>query len=340
MTDNPFNYVVAGEADWATSYNANFRALDRGFHITERAGTGINTGMVLWLNSGGFFFPYDPNSTSISPHAFAYTAASSGDSFTALAWGVVRSLDITSPVLTGRPAFVSALTPGLIVSSPNAAPVGYGVANHGFVFNPLLISNNGVYNAPTINSPAISNGRFTGTNSFDTINVASTFKGPDGITWTTAGVNSGVFNNPRVTGVASLQTVSAQSLISGVGALFTATMSVNNITHSVADSNAAFTMRNTGSSNKEWVVYPVGNNYVIREAGVSDRITISAARSAFDNVVKAKTYTVATLPTGGDGDMSYVTDALTPVALAAVVGGGAVHVPVYYNGGTSAWDVM
>ena len=46
-------------------------------------------------------------------------------------------------------------------------------------------------------------------------------------------------------------------------------------------------------------------------------------------------YTVATLPTGVVGDRAYVTDATAPVYNAALTGGGAVVVPVFYNG--AAW---
>ena len=46
-------------------------------------------------------------------------------------------------------------------------------------------------------------------------------------------------------------------------------------------------------------------------------------------------YTVATLPTGIVGDRAYVTDALAPAYGVAVAGGGAVTVPVFYNG--AAW---
>ena len=48
--------------------------------------------------------------------------------------------------------------------------------------------------------------------------------------------------------------------------------------------------------------------------------------------LRLKGYTVATLPAGTVGDNAYVTDAMAPVALAAVVGGGAVVVKVFYNG--------
>lgn len=47
-------------------------------------------------------------------------------------------------------------------------------------------------------------------------------------------------------------------------------------------------------------------------------------------------FTVATLPAAGTvGRISYVTDALAPTFLAAVVGGGAIVTPVFDNG--SAW---
>ena len=54
--------------------------------------------------------------------------------------------------------------------------------------------------------------------------------------------------------------------------------------------------------------------------------------------VKFPVYTVATLPVAGNaGRRAFVSNALTPVALSAVVGGGAVTVPVYDNG--TAWIV-
>lgn len=46
-------------------------------------------------------------------------------------------------------------------------------------------------------------------------------------------------------------------------------------------------------------------------------------------------YTVATLPAGTVGDIAYVTDATAPTYNGALTGGGAVVIPVFYNG--SAW---
>ena len=50
------------------------------------------------------------------------------------------------------------------------------------------------------------------------------------------------------------------------------------------------------------------------------------------DILKLKAYTVGTLPAGTVGDMAYVTDALAPTYNATVVGGGAISVPVFYNG--------
>lgn len=48
--------------------------------------------------------------------------------------------------------------------------------------------------------------------------------------------------------------------------------------------------------------------------------------------VRRKGYTVATLPAGVQGDSAYVTDALAPVFLGIIAGGGAVITPVFHNG--------
>jgi len=59
----------------------------------------------------------------------------------------------------------------------------------------------------------------------------------------------------------------------------------------------------------------------------------------FNKAVTTPT-TVAGLPASPvDGQRGFVTDALAPAFGASVAGGGAVHVPVYYNSATAAWTV-
>ncbi|MES2224996.1 MAG: hypothetical protein V4478_03340 [Patescibacteria group bacterium] len=62
---------------------------------------------------------------------------------------------------------------------------------------------------------------------------------------------------------------------------------------------------------------------------------VNSGASKFGGTVQLMNYTVATLPTGVQGMTAYVTDALTPTFGTTVVGGGAVVIPVFYNG--SAW---
>ena len=59
--------------------------------------------------------------------------------------------------------------------------------------------------------------------------------------------------------------------------------------------------------------------------------------TTLNGLIKQQTYTVANLPTGTSGSRSFVTNALAPSFGAAVVGGGAVGVPVYHDG--TSWKV-
>ena len=69
--------------------------------------------------------------------------------------------------------------------------------------------------------------------------------------------------------------------------------------------------------------------------GVSGGILAISASVAITGVVSTSGYTVATLPAGTVGQRAYVTDALAPAYGVAVAGGGAVTIPVFYNG--AAW---
>ena len=66
----------------------------------------------------------------------------------------------------------------------------------------------------------------------------------------------------------------------------------------------------------------------------STGLAVTGAISA-TTTIKTGGYTVATLPAGTVGMRAYVTDATAPTYNGALTGGGAVTVPVFYNG--SAW---
>ena len=79
---------------------------------------------------------------------------------------------------------------------------------------------------------------------------------------------------------------------------------------------------------------PTGTNYLINAGvgGTSKFSVTNTGKTTLTNVLNLKSYTVATLPTGTQGDVAYVTDALAPTFLMAVTGGGTVKAPVFYDG--------
>jgi len=91
-------------------------------------------------------------------------------------------------------------------------------------------------------------------------------------------------------------------------ALYTSTNSVN-----IAAETAG-----TGADNLNVSLLPAGTGVVV-----------------IDAPLRLKGYTVATLPAGTQGDTAFVTDAVAPTYLGALVGGGAIVTPVFYNG--AAW---
>ena len=75
-----------------------------------------------------------------------------------------------------------------------------------------------------------------------------------------------------------------------------------------------------------------GNPNIANVTGTG--LAVTGALSATTTVATGG-YTVATLPAGTVGMRAYVTDALLPTYNGALTGGGAVTVPVFYNG--AAW---
>ena len=59
---------------------------------------------------------------------------------------------------------------------------------------------------------------------------------------------------------------------------------------------------------------------------------VTTGAVTFGGTVRSGGYTVATLPAGSQGVRTFVTDALAPAFLAAVVGGGTAISPVFHNG--------
>ncbi len=136
--DQNFSLPSAGQSDWDTDLNGNFTIIGRGYHVLGQAGSDVATGVAVTVDSGGFFRPFDPNSTAILPHGFAYKAVDSGEQDTFLLSGIVRSIAINSPVVPGEAVFASANGSGYLVGSYSGAsrPLGFGTEEDGLFFSP------------------------------------------------------------------------------------------------------------------------------------------------------------------------------------------------------------
>lgn len=102
--------------------------------------------------------------------------------------------------------------------------------------------------------------------------------------------------------------------------------------------NSSPTINQTGGASG--IVRSLYINPTLTSAFDFRAIEVTAGKSMFkeviaDGVVRLKSYTVATLPTGVEGDTAYVTDATAPTYLGTLTGGGSVVCPVFYNG--TAW---
>jgi hypothetical protein len=95
----------------------------------------------------------------------------------------------------------------------------------------------------------------------------------------------------------------------------------------------------TFSANNGFLIFRTLSNSINTEilrlapgqATFSSSVTASSI-IASAGTIRLKGYTVATLPAGTQGDTAYVTDATAPTYLGALIGGGAIKCPVFFDG--------
>jgi hypothetical protein len=115
---------------------------------------------------------------------------------------------------------------------------------------------------------------------------------------------------------------------SGLTKIISSTPSINQSgTAGYTALNINVTETGTGSGAKNLVMLGVGG---VEKFSIDNGGIVKASAQ-----VRLKGYTVATLPTGTQGDTAFVTDALAPAFNVAVVNGGTVVTKVFYNG--TAW---
>lgn len=162
-----------------------------------------------------------------------------------------------------------------------------------------------------------------------TVAGAPTWSSNQAITLSTA-------SQPNVTTMSALTTIGTlvagavpASLVTagtfGAGNyVFPGTLSLSTAASQIVPGATSLSLRNNANN---------ADNLLILDAGTAT----FRAGVIVGAPVRHKGYTVAALPAGTQGDFAFVTDALAPAYHVAAVGGGAVVVPVFYNG--AAWIV-
>jgi len=170
-------------------------------------------------------------------------------------------------------------------------------------------------------------------------------------TITDNGTNIGIGNNSsspaenlevRTTGTAGF--AMTRNAISNSARFYFKTGITYNWSIGIRATRNDYSIFNEVLSSEAFTINMSTNNVLIgttTDSGIAgDKLQVSGAISTTSTIkagatVRLKNYTVATLPTGVQGDTAYVTDALTPTYLGVLVGGGTVVTPVFFNG--TAW---
>jgi hypothetical protein len=166
-------------------------------------------------------------------------------------------------------------------------------------------------------------------------------------TWSTSGTMQGIvaptgfagnFAHYSVNGAAAVYTVSSAGIVtasrfvdsSGIMGIWSGTIRVGTACNFSFSSTTGYTgATDAGLARNAAGVVEVnsGTNGTLRD--------LKARNVIIDNTLQLKGFTVATLPAGTVGMRAYVTDATAPTYNGALTGGGAVTIPVFYNG--AAW---
>ena len=263
--------------------------------------------------------------------------------------GTTTSTGTGSVVLSASPTLTGTLTAATITASAdatiNGVKVGKGAAN---ISNNLAVGQGALASASTtgIGNIAVS---YIGTMSGLTTGTYNMALGGNALAFLTTGTEN------IAMGTSALEYITTGSTNTGVGSQALRNMYTGS--NNVGIGKSAGASRTAGAmyepSNGVYIgAFCLGladnetNSIVIGQGaqGLGSNSTVignsSTTQTKLFGAIQSTTYTVATLPSAstiGVGARAFVTNALTPVFGSAVVGGGAVPVPVYSTG--SAWNV-
>jgi len=219
----------------------------------------------------------------------------------------------------------------------------------------------------TFNNSTINIFNFSSTNNVSSVNIKRYVRGTINSITTFSGtvagllnftnfrcnLNTGSFNIPVVSTLSNLifencSIKSTNSPITLVTSAGTSTIEIKNCAFEVVNAvplvtggaGGTNTLKIAGLStnatvlsdqNGTGVTVNVIGKQVVAD-GVDSKDAINKGQLDSKRIQRLAQYTVATLPTGAQGDTAYVTDAMLPTYLGTVTGGGSVVCKVFYNG--------
>lgn len=163
-----------------------------------------------------------------------------------------------------------------------------------------------------------------------------------GVYSSNTGGGYGLYNQNTSNGVG----INVVNINNGVGISLSNQASGNGELISNSGSGIGLYISNTSSTGGRGLVIDSGsagtgdlfqgrNNGTITSNLTKQGVMSATSFIASNGTIRLKSYTVATLPAGTQGDTAYVTDATSPTYLGTLTGGGSVVCPVFYNG--TAW---
>lgn len=289
----------------------------------------------------GYLTSIDWNTFNNKLSAQVYPSAGIPSS-TGTSWGSSYGTTGTgSVVLNNSPSLIGLVNLPLSQFGADITNIGLNVDNS---FNTIQIGSSNINSYSTIdigqNSDGVTFPTITNINGdvyFTNSNSITPFEGGIFTNTLTATSSFTAIGNLQLTGnssskqnIATAQTTGTLNVggATGTGALTfgrsTETQTVNIATGIVASTKIKTINIGTSSA--------VGST-----TNISIGSSLGTSSILINGLLNQQTKTVATLPTGYAGSRSFVTDALSPSFGVAVTGGGAVSVPVYYDG--TSWKV-
>lgn len=293
---------------------------------SNRIGIGASSPSSLLHINGNASFAYNFGTSGVGLRADAATYTSTTSSGTITNTGVHT---LGRPTLAANSSTTLTTAATLYIENSPAAGTNVSV-NLGYAINVVagLCSFNGGFNTGNTNLSNL--GTAAGSNS-----AASQ---------TTAGLQIGgasntfarVFANGSISTAVTANAAYGNTII-GSAPITTAATGTHAVFANLAV-NPIGTITNGGSTPTETATLYINGagsggttNYALHITG-SSAISAINGKLVMGGVIQTKGFTVATLPSGTQGDSAFVTDANSPTYGASVAGGGSVVIPVFYNG--------